>query len=127
MVMSDLPNGKALAKAYLADQNDLYAVNQRVCSLTPYHDHSKYLFYVLNRNPYFLKFDDGVNQTHLLNPVFKKCPLPIPSIKAEQEAIAAILSDMDAELAALEAKLAKARQLKQGMMQELLTGRVRLI
>ncbi len=45
----------------------------------------------------------------------------------EQRAIASILSDMDAEIAALEAKLAKARQLKQGMMQELLTGRIRLI
>ena len=42
-------------------------------------------------------------------------------------AIAAILSDMDAEIAALEAKLAKARQIKQGMMQELLTGRIRLV
>ncbi len=35
--------------------------------------------------------------------------------------------DMDAEIAALEAKLAKARQVKQGMMQELLTGRIRLV
>ena len=46
---------------------------------------------------------------------------------AEQTAIATILSDMDAEIAALETKLAKARQIKQGMMQELLTGRIRLI
>jgi type I restriction enzyme, S subunit len=46
---------------------------------------------------------------------------------AEQTAITAILTDMDAELAALEEKLAKARQLKQGMMQELLTGRIRLV
>ncbi len=45
----------------------------------------------------------------------------------DQSAIAAILSDMDAEIAALETKLAKTRQLKQGMMQELLTGRIRLI
>ncbi len=45
----------------------------------------------------------------------------------EQTAIASILSDMDAELAALEAKLAKARGVKQGMMQELLTGRIRLV
>jgi type I restriction enzyme, S subunit len=51
----------------------------------------------------------------------------IPAIKTEQSAIAAILSNMDAEIAALEAKLTKARQLKQGMMQELLTGRIRLI
>jgi type I restriction enzyme S subunit len=49
-----------------------------------------------------------------------------PPTKAEQEAIAAILSDMDADTAVLEAKLAKARQIKQGMMQELLTGRIRL-
>ena len=44
----------------------------------------------------------------------------------EQTAIATILSDMDTELAALESRLAKARQIKQGMMQELLTGRIRL-
>jgi type I restriction enzyme S subunit len=48
---------------------------------------------------------------------------PLP----EQTAIAEILSDMDAEIEALENKLAKARQIKQGMMQELLTGRIRLI
>ena len=51
---------------------------------------------------------------------------PVPSVQ-EQTAIATILSDMDAEIAALENKLAKARQLKQGMMQELLTGRIRLV
>jgi len=45
----------------------------------------------------------------------------------EQTAIAAILSEMDAEIATLEATLSKVRQLKQGMMQELLTGRIRLI
>ena len=45
----------------------------------------------------------------------------------EQAAIARILSDMDAEIAALETKLSKARQIKQGMMQELLTGRIRLV
>ncbi|MFG0463625.1 restriction endonuclease subunit S [Pseudomonas putida] len=46
---------------------------------------------------------------------------------AEQAAIAAVLSDMDAELAALEQRLAKTRTLKQGMMQDLLTGRTRLL
>lgn len=50
----------------------------------------------------------------------------IPSLD-EQTAIASILSDMDAEIAALEAKLAKARQIKQGMMHNLLTGKIRLI
>jgi type I restriction enzyme S subunit len=47
--------------------------------------------------------------------------------KAEQQAIAAILSDMDAEIAALEQKLEKLRALKQGMMQELLMGKTRLL
>ena len=51
----------------------------------------------------------------------------VPKTKSEQTAIATILSDMDTELAALESRLAKARQLKQGMMQELLTGRIRLL
>jgi len=51
----------------------------------------------------------------------------LPMEKAEQAAIATILSDMDKEIAALEVKLTKARQLKQGMMQELLTGRIRLV
>jgi len=50
----------------------------------------------------------------------------VPSLP-EQEAIAAILSAMDAEIALLEAQLAKYRQLKQGMMQKLLTGRIRLV
>ena len=50
--------------------------------------------------------------------------IPKPS---EQTAIATILSDMDAELAELDARLAKARHIKQGMMQELLTGRIRLL
>jgi type I restriction enzyme S subunit len=50
-----------------------------------------------------------------------------PSTKTEQVAIAAVLSDITAEIDALETKLAKARLLKQGMMQELLTGRTRLI
>lgn len=45
----------------------------------------------------------------------------------EQSAIATVLADMDAEIAGLESKLAKARQVKQGMMQELLTGRIRLV
>ena len=52
--------------------------------------------------------------------------IPTPEY-AEQTAIAAILTDMDTEIDALEAKLSKARQIKQGMMQELLTGKTRLV
>jgi type I restriction enzyme, S subunit len=51
----------------------------------------------------------------------------IPATRGEQAAITAILADMDVEINSLEAKLVKARQLKQGMMQDLLTGRIRLV
>jgi type I restriction enzyme S subunit len=50
----------------------------------------------------------------------------IPPTKTEQIAIAAILIDLDAEISGLEARLGKARELKQGMMQQLLTGKIRL-
>ncbi len=56
----------------------------------------------------------------------RNMPVPVPSI-AEQTAIASVLSDMDTEIDGLESRLAKARQMKQGMMQELLTGRIRLV
>ena len=62
----------------------------------------------------------------LMNDIMKKISVPLPSL-AEQKAIAEILSDMDEELAALEEKREKTRALKQGMMQALLTGRVRLV
>jgi type I restriction enzyme S subunit len=53
--------------------------------------------------------------------------IEMPRSRNEQSAVAAVLNDMDLKSAALEEKLAKARQIKQGMMQELLTGRVRLV
>ncbi len=52
--------------------------------------------------------------------------MPLPNVQ-EQAAIAGVLSDMDAELTALEARRDKTRALKQAMMQELLTGRTRLV
>ena len=57
----------------------------------------------------------------------KLLPIDLPATVEEQTAIATVLSDMDAELAALETRRDKTRALKQGMMQELLTGRIRLV
>jgi type I restriction enzyme S subunit len=57
---------------------------------------------------------------------FRSMTVQVPPLP-EQSAIASILSDMDAEIAALEGKLAKARRVKEGMMRELLTGRIRLV
>ena len=63
----------------------------------------------------------GISIAELRGIPFLHLPLP------EQTAIAAVLTDMDAELALLTQRLSKTRALKQGMMQELLTGRTRLI
>lgn len=67
----------------------------------------------------------GATRYNLSKTALLKVALPLPPLP-EQTAIAAILSDMDAEIAALETKLAKTRQLKQGMMHNLLTGEIRL-
>jgi len=74
----------------------------------------------------FLRVATGMKVFGVSKTALKDLVLTIPPIE-EQTAIAQILSDMDSEIAALETKLDKTRQLKQGMMQELLTGRIRLI
>ena len=66
------------------------------------------------------------SQVNYENTVLLGTPIKLPTY-AEQAAIASILSDMDAEITTLETKLIKARQVKQGMIQELLTGNIRLI
>ena len=58
---------------------------------------------------------------------FKQIELFIPESVAEQATIAKILVDMGKEIAGLEKKLGKYRQVKQGMMQQLLTGKIRLV
>ncbi len=60
-------------------------------------------------------------------PTFQNFKLRLPPTTKEQVAIVGVLSDMASEIDALEAQRAKTAQLKQGMMQELLTGRIRLI
>jgi type I restriction enzyme S subunit len=125
LVMSDVPNGKAIAKCFLVDKNDKYTVNQRICALRPKID-ARFLFYKINRNSYYLAFDDGVKQTNLRKDDVLGCKLSIPKEEPEQTAIATILFDMDAEIKSLEQKKDKYTMLKQGMMQQLLTGRIRI-
>ncbi len=127
MVLSDLPNGKALAKCFFAEKHNIYAINQRVCAYRTRTMDPKFLYYFLNRNKYFLKFDDGVSQTHILSNMINKCPVLIPSSRLEQSAIAETISSMDKEINVLKMKLEKNRRIKTGMMQQLLTGKVRLV
>jgi type I restriction enzyme S subunit len=121
LVMSDLPNGKALGKCFLVPEDKKYAVNQRVCILRSKGFDPKYLFYILNRNPYFLSFNDGVSQTHLLNSVFEKCYISITEDIAEQKAIAEALSDIDELIENIKMELQKKRNFRIAIAQELLS------
>ena len=127
MVLSDVPNGKAIAKCFYEEQSNRYTLNQRICAFTSIEVDSKFLFLILNHNTYFLLFEDGVKQTNLRNDDVLNCPLIIPPSLEEQKAIAQILSDMDKELEELATKKEKYEHIKQGMMQELLTGKTRLV
>ncbi|WP_395669450.1 restriction endonuclease subunit S [Rhodoferax sp.] len=80
----------------------------------------------LRSDGYWEKVSQGGTMQILGIGMLKSAPLPSISV-AEQAAIAAVLSDMDAELTALQARRDKTRALKQGMMQELLTGSTRLV
>ena len=102
--------------------------NQQINAVIPNKSNcAEFLYYLFETNAQYLLANAGTTATSIISKnTFKELIFRVPLLP-EQTAIATILSDMDAEIAALEAKLAKARQIKQGMMQELLTGRIRLI
>lgn len=126
MVMSDIPNGKALAKCYYIEENNKYTLNQRICSIRAFENaDSIFLFFILNRNVHYLSFDNGVGQTNLKKEEVLECPLLMPE-REEQTAIAQVLQAADKEISLLKAKAGKLREQKKGLMQQLLTGKVRL-
>lgn len=124
-------SGNGLGKLWWCDgRSDIAASNfVRVLHLVPAKAVGRFLVYAL-------RTDDGMRQLkehtatsaypNLRPTYFSTSWIPLPH-PAEQAAIAAVLSDMDAELAALEARRDKTRDLKRAMMQELLTGRTRLV
>lgn len=86
-----------------------------------------YMYYILkNLEDEWGKQGQTGSQMNLNTDLINGTLIALPREIEEQTAIATILSDMDNELTALEQKLAKARDVKQGMMQQLLTGRIRL-
>lgn len=119
MVLSDVPNGRALAKCYFVDENDKYTVNQRICRLRPYDIDSLFLFYYVNRNKYFLDFDDGVKQTNLKKSDVLACPLLKPKEKREQQKIADCLSEIDTMITEQLKKIERLETHKKGLMQGL--------
>ena len=121
IVMSDIPNGKALAKCFSVDKENRYTLNQRIGCIKPFEIiDNDYLFYKLNRNKYFLAFDSGSGQTNLKKSEILACPVALPPTKAEQTAIATAIGDAANLITQLEKLLTKKRNIKIGAMQELL-------
>ena len=90
MVLSDLPNGKALGKCYFVEQDNIYAVNQRICKLSIINKNKinpKFLFYVLNRNKKILKYDNGIDQTNLNKEQILNLLISIPSLEIQTKIV----------------------------------------
>jgi type I restriction enzyme, S subunit len=117
--------GKCVA---FVDDIEAYAGGDIVI-LRPTDAHAQFLGYLLNAPAVASQKasrGQGDAVVHISASALASIDLSLPS-SAEQAAIAAVLSDMDAEISALEARRVKTLALKQAMMQELLTGRIRLV
>jgi type I restriction enzyme, S subunit len=111
------------------EQNWVCSTGFCVVRCRPGASHPGYVFFHMFGSAVSMQIDSlltGSNYPAVNSSDVRALQLPFPEF-AEQAAIATVLSDMDSELAALEARRDKTRALKQAMMQELLTGRTRLI
>lgn len=118
--------------AYVADLTRPATLNSGVFLVKPITDAyiAHFMFYVLESSVFkdFLQqLSAGSTINHLYQKDLVKFDLYVPPTKEEQEAIAGILFDMDSDIHRLEKKLSKYQKIKQGMMEELLTCKVRLM
>ena len=117
MVMSDVPNGRALAKCVLIDEDGKYTLNQRICCLRNYSFNPIFFYYLLNRHEYFLSFNDGNAQTNLRKDDLLACNIIIPPMEL-QEQFAAFVEQTDKSKLAIQQSLDKLELLKKSLMQE---------
>jgi type I restriction enzyme S subunit len=83
-VLSDLPNGRALAKAFLVREEKDLTLNQRVLRVRSDKFDPTFLYLQINRHPYLLSFDNGESQTHLKLAQVLACPLLIPELSIQE-------------------------------------------
>ncbi|MDY0137619.1 MAG: restriction endonuclease subunit S [Thiomicrospira sp.] len=132
VVLRDLvPSGPSIGLMVKIPVPEKYILAQGVYGFLAVNEStSAYLIQYSNTNSYRRAANEimvGSTQVHITNGAFKGLKITIPLCEEEQSAIAQILSDMDEEIQTLEQRLAKTRQIKQGMMQQLLTGKIRLV
>lgn len=119
IVLSDLPNGKALAKVFLVNENEKYTLNQRIAGITPKENcDSKFLSYRMNRHSYFLKFDSGVSQTNLSKPQVEEFVTLYPSFE-EQQKIGSFFKQLDDTIALHQRMLDLLKEQKKGFLQKM--------
>ena len=129
---NDVLLGKAasVGKVAIVEEDIEFNIWSPIALIRVHSDHDpRFVYYQLqsaNLNRQIALLTNSSSQGNIGMGDIERLALQLPE-KSEQTAIATILSDMDAELAELQSRLAKVRQIKQGMMQELLTGRIRLI
>lgn len=119
--------------AYISDIQKPTTLNSGVFVIRPAKENSfdpNFVYHVLNSfifDNFLAKLSAGSTINHLYQKDFVGFTFKAPSELVEQQAIAQVLSDIDSEIEKLEKKMAKYQQIKQGMMQELLIGRIRLV
>ena len=123
MVMSDVPNGKAMSKCFLIDKDDQYTLNQRICCLRT-KGNSIFFINQISRNKYFLRFNDGIKQTNLRKNDVLSCPVFRPCL-AEQQKIADFLSTIDTVIEKQKEIVSAWEERKKGVMQKLFSQEVR--
>jgi type I restriction enzyme S subunit len=111
--------------------NGKFDVHQRVYRISDFSKHvNGYFFYLYFSTHFFSRIMQMTAKSSVdsvRREMISRMLIPLPPTKAEETAIAEVLTEMDAEIAALEQRREKTRALKQAMMQELLTGKTRLI
>ena len=117
MVMSDVPNGRALAKCIMIEQDNRYTLNQRICCFRNYALNPTFFLYTLNRHEYFLAFNDGDSQTNLRKDDLLACPIILPPI-ALQEQFATFVKQIDKSKLTVQKSLEKLETLKKALMQK---------
>ena len=115
--MSDVPNGRALAKCMMITENNRYTLNQRICCLRDYSLHPVFFMHTLNRHEYFLSFNDGDSQTNLRKDDLLSCPIILPPMEL-QEQFAAFVEQTGKSKLAIQQSLDKLELLKKSLMQE---------
>lgn len=115
-VLSDVPNGRAIARTFLVEKDDKYTLNQRIAGITPNENITPYFLYILmNRNKYFLQFDDGAKQTNLSVNDVMKFEEYYPT-DAEQEQIGAYFKYLDHLITLHQRKCNTLKNLKEAML-----------